>query len=97
MATLNHDDILKLARLARLELTDQEATDFATEINQILEYVEQLQAVDVDGLQPTSQVNGLTNVSRADEIFDYGYKPADLMSNVPSVMDGMIKTRRMIG
>jgi aspartyl/glutamyl-tRNA(Asn/Gln) amidotransferase C subunit len=64
-----------------------------------LQYVEQLQAVNVDGLQPTNQVTGLTNVMRADEVVDYGYKPEDLLLNVPDgrVEGDQIKVKRMLG
>lgn len=97
MAKLTRDDVLKLARLARLELTDAEVEEFSTELTEILQYVEQLQAVDVDGLEPTNQVTGLTNVTRPDEVTDYGYDPKELLKNVPATQDGQIKVNRMIG
>lgn len=96
MAKLTRDDVLKLARLARIELTDAEADEFVSEFNEILRYVEQLQSVDVSGLKPTNQVTGLTNVMRADEVIHYGYKPQDLLKNVPSVEADQIKVKRMI-
>lgn len=97
MAKLSRDDVLKLARLARLELTEAEVEEFAGELSAILQYVEQLSAADVAGLKPTNQVTGLTNVMREDEIKDYGYAPADLLKNVPAVQDDLIKVKRMIG
>lgn len=97
MAKLSREDILKLARLARLELTDAEVEEFSEELSAILQYVEQLQSVDVDSLQPTNQVTGLTNVTRADEVKDYGYEPSDLLKNVPQTEDSQIKVKRMIG
>ena len=97
MADLAREDILKLAALARLDLSDSEVTEYSQELTAILHYVEQLQNVDVDGLQPTHQVTGLTNVMREDEIVDYGYSPKDLLSNVPTVEGDQIKVRRMIG
>lgn len=97
MAKLTREDVLKLARLARLELSDEEVEEFRGELSEILQYVEQLQNVDVDGLKPTNQVTGLTNVTRSDEIRDYGYKTAELLKNVPAVQNDQIKTKRMIG
>lgn len=96
MANLTRDDVLKLARLARLELTDDEVTLFSRELGEILQYVEQLQAVDVTGLEPTSQVTGLTNVMRKDEVRNYGYVPKELLKNVPELQAGHIKVKRMI-
>jgi aspartyl-tRNA(Asn)/glutamyl-tRNA(Gln) amidotransferase subunit C len=96
MATLTRDDVLKLAQLARIELTEQEIAEFSTELSEILQYVEQLQKIDVSELEPTSQVTGLTNVTRTDTIVKYGYAPKDLLKNVPSVQDDLIKVRRVL-
>lgn len=97
MAELTHEDILKLAQLSRLHITEDEADTCTAELNAILKYVEQLSTVDVDGLAPTSQVTGLTNVVRPDEVRDYGYAPRDLLNNVPDVEQDHIKVKRMIG
>lgn len=97
MAKLSRDDVLKLAQLARLDLTDEEVDEFSTELSEILQYVEQLGQVDVDGLKPTNQVTGLTNVMREDEIRDYGYEPTELRKNLPAVKDDQIQVKRMLG
>lgn len=97
MATLTRDDVLKLARLARISLSDTEVDTFAGELSAILGYVEQLSSVDVSGLKPTNQVTGLTNVMRPDEIVDYGYEPQELLKNVPNVQADQLKVKRMIG
>jgi aspartyl-tRNA(Asn)/glutamyl-tRNA(Gln) amidotransferase subunit C len=97
MAKLSREDILKLAQLARLHLSDEEIAEFSEELSNILQYVEQLQAVDVTGLRPTNQVTGLTNVQRDDEVQSYGYEPLDLLDNVPHVLKNQIQVKRMIG
>lgn len=86
-----------MAQLSRLGLTDQEVDEFSTELSAVLEYVEQLSSVDVSGLDPTSQVTGLTNVTRPDEVKHYGYEPQDLLNNVPTTDNNLIKVKRMIG
>ncbi len=97
MATLSQDDVLKLARLARLDLTDEEVVTYAAELSEILQYVDLLQSIDVDGLLPTNQVSGLENVTRLDEIIDYGYEVKDLLANVPKIRDDHIEVKRMLG
>lgn len=97
MAKLTREDILKLARLARLDLTDEEIEEFRGELSEILQYVEQLQSVDVEGSEPTNQVTGLTDVTRPDEVRDYGYKVEKLLENVPAVKDNQIQVKRMLG
>jgi aspartyl-tRNA(Asn)/glutamyl-tRNA(Gln) amidotransferase subunit C len=96
MADLTRDDVLKLARLARLDLSDEEVDSFRSELDEILHYVEQLDDVDITGLEPTSQVTGLVNVTRDDVEKSYGYVPEELLQNVPRVQNNHIKVQRMI-
>ncbi len=96
MAKLTHEDILHLAKLARLQLNDEEISQFQNEISDILTYVEQLQSVDVSQLEPTSQVTGLTNVTRDDEIRRLPYTQTELFSNTPEMEDGYIKVKRVL-
>lgn len=97
MTELTREDVLKLARLARLDLTDEEVEAFRKEMSAILDYVAQLNDADVSGLDPTSQVTGLKNVMRQDEVVDYGVSPDDLLRIVPKTQNGQIKVNRMIG
>jgi|SRR5882757_2495970 len=96
MADLTRDDVLKLAQLARLRLSDDEIAEYQKELAEILHYVELLGDIDISGLEPTSQVTGLINVTRDDEIIDYGYEPHELLKNVPTVEADQIKVKRMI-
>lgn len=96
MAELTRDDVIHLASLSKLALTDEEIESFREQISRILDYVEQLQAVDISGLEPTSQVTGLLNVERLDEIRGYGYDPKTLLANVPTVEEDQIKVRRVL-
>lgn len=97
MTTLTREDVLKLARLSRLDLSEEEVDEYLKELTTVLQYVEQLQDVDVDGLQPTTQVTGLTNVMRDDTVRDYGVSRDDLLRLAPKTEDGQLKVKRMIG
>jgi len=96
MADLTRDDVIHLASLAKLALTDEEIERFRKDLSKILDYVAQLQAVDISGLEPTSQVTGLLNVERVDEVENYGYDPKVLLDNVPEVEADQIKVRRVL-
>lgn len=96
MAKLTREDILKLAQLSRLNITDEEVTQFESEIEKILDYVEMLQNVELDGVEPTYQVTGLQKVTRPDEVTDYGVSAEELLQNAPALEDGHIKVKRMI-
>jgi aspartyl-tRNA(Asn)/glutamyl-tRNA(Gln) amidotransferase subunit C len=56
-----------VARLARLRLTDEESERMVRELSSILDHIERISALDLDGVEPTSHVVDLTNVLRADE------------------------------
>ena len=96
MSQLSKQDVLKLARLARLRLTDTEVEKYQKELSAILGYVEHLDSVDVSELTPTYQVSGLTNIVRADEIIDYKMSQEDLLKNAPKLDGSFIKVKRML-
>jgi aspartyl-tRNA(Asn)/glutamyl-tRNA(Gln) amidotransferase subunit C len=96
MSKLSREDVLKLARLSRLKLTDREVEQFSNELSEILNYVEKLSSVDVSNLEPTYQVTGLKNVMRKDEVKDYGYKPEDLLSNAPAKIGTQFKVKKVL-
>jgi aspartyl-tRNA(Asn)/glutamyl-tRNA(Gln) amidotransferase subunit C len=97
MAHLGKDEVRRLARLARLRLTDEEAEKLTADLEGILGYIEQLKAVDASRFEPMVEVTGLSHVTRPDTVRDYGYAPADLLRQVPAVENGQIKVKRMIG
>lgn len=96
MSKLSRDDVLKLAALSKLRLSDEEVEKLRDQLSEILDYVEMLDKVDVEGVEPTYQVTGLKNVSRPDETIDYGYKTEDLLKNAPSIHDGQFKVKRVL-
>ncbi len=58
----------RVARLSRLELTDQERTTFASQLSSILEYFARLDRLPTDGVEPTSHAIRVANVFRPDEV-----------------------------
>lgn len=95
MAHLSKEDILKLAALCKLELTEEQIAKFQPELEAILGYVDQLQSVDVSGLEPTNQVTGLTNATRPDEVIEYAAKD-ELLKNLPQREGDLIKVNRVL-
>jgi aspartyl-tRNA(Asn)/glutamyl-tRNA(Gln) amidotransferase subunit C len=63
---IDRDQVLHVARLARLELTDEEVDRMAAELGSILESIERIGELDLSGVEPTSHVRALENVLRAD-------------------------------
>ena len=58
---LNREDIVHIAKLARLALSEDEIARFQTELSKILDYIGELQKVDTTEVEATAQVTGLTN------------------------------------
>jgi aspartyl-tRNA(Asn)/glutamyl-tRNA(Gln) amidotransferase subunit C len=64
---IDRDQVLHVARLARLRLTDKELERMPGELSHILDHVEKMGELDLDGVEPTAHVVELTNVLREDE------------------------------
>jgi aspartyl-tRNA(Asn)/glutamyl-tRNA(Gln) amidotransferase subunit C len=64
---IDRDQVLHVARLARLELTNEEVERMAGELSGILEHVERINELELDGVEPTTHVIALENVLRPDE------------------------------
>lgn len=96
MVQLSREDVLKLARLARLRLSDEEIKKYQKEIAAILGYVEQLQQLDLENVKPTNQVTGLSNVMRPDKVKDYKISQQELLKNAPATENNLIKVRRVL-
>lgn len=96
MSKISDAEVRRLANLARIGLQDDEVAKLATELDAIVGFVEQLQAVDTSDVEPTSQVTGLTDVWRADEAKPSTISQDQLLQNAPERQDGYIKVRRVL-
>ena len=84
--SVDKDTVKRVAHLARIKVTDAEAESLQDELNAILGFVEQLNEVDVEGVEPMTSVTPMAMKKRADEITDGG-KPADIVANAPLTED----------
>jgi aspartyl-tRNA(Asn)/glutamyl-tRNA(Gln) amidotransferase subunit C len=85
-ATFSQADVERIARLARLQLTDEEKTLFAVQLAGILEYAEQVQRVDTRDIEPTSHV--ATAASMRDDIVVPSLDRATALSGAPDAAPG---------
>lgn len=67
---LSSEEIESIARLARLDLSEQEKNMYADQLSAVLDYVEMLNEVDTSDVEETCQVTGLVDVFREDEVVD---------------------------
>lgn len=81
--SIDQNTIVKIANLARLKVPPEQLVSVAGELNGILQWVEQLNEVNVDGVEPLANVNDAHLRLRPDVINDGG-KPEDILANAPS-------------
>ena len=79
---LSREEVLHIARLARVGLTEAEITRLSEQLSNILENFEILQQVDTTGVLPTAQAVALQSVMREDEVAP-SFPPDDILANAP--------------
>ncbi len=89
------DTVKRVAKLARLAVTDERAERMQGELNAILGFVEQLNEVDVDGVEPMTSVVEMEMRKRADVVTD-GNKAAEIVSNAPASEDNFFMVPKVI-
>jgi aspartyl-tRNA(Asn)/glutamyl-tRNA(Gln) amidotransferase subunit C len=83
MPTLTPDQVRHIAKLARLELSEEEVEKFSKELTSILQYVDMLKEVDTTGVEPTAQVTGKVNALREDAVRQGSTSPDALLECSP--------------
>lgn len=81
------EDVSYVARLARLRLSDEEQERMTRELQAVLGYVEHMNELDLEGVEPTARVVDLVNVLRPDEPTP-SLPPDVALSNAPDEVDG---------
>lgn len=95
MSKIGTAEVNRIAALARIGLSPEEASAMAVEIGRIIEFVEQLQSVDVTDILPTDQVTGLEDVTRED-IVTPSMPRELLLAESPEAKDGYIVVKRVL-
>ncbi len=83
---VDEQTVRRIARLARLKITDAEAKGLEAEISGILDWVEQLKQVDTDNVEPMTRVVAQDMKKREDVVTD-GAKADDIVANAPMTDD----------
>lgn len=84
-----------VARLARLDLSEEERSRMQVELSAILDHAERIQALDLDDLEPTSHPVPLKNMMRADDVIP-SLSQDDAMQNAPDREEGRFRVPRII-
>lgn len=89
------DTVKRVAHLARVKVTDDEASRMTGELNTILAFVEQLNEVNVDGVEPLTSVVHQEMKKRADVVSDGGY-PERIVANAPASDDNFFMVPKVV-
>lgn len=97
MILLSYNILMKInvshvAKLANLDLTDEEKKKFTSQLSSILDYFRQLNKVDTKDVEPTSQVTGLENVTREDKPSP-SLSQEEVLKNTKSKHNGLFKVK----
>ena len=92
---LSREEVLHIARLARVALTDAEITRMSEQLSVLLEHFEVLQKVDTENVPPTAQSIDLQSVMRADEVAP-SLPPDDILANAPRREEDYFRVRPVL-
>ena len=87
-------DVEHVAKLARLELTEEEKELYTKQLGDVLKYVDQMNEVDTSNVKPMAQVVDLVNVMRED-VVHYEQTKEELMANAPDEENGFFKVPKI--
>lgn len=92
---MDKQTVLKVAKLARIKLDDAGADDMAKKLSGLFNWIDQLQAVNTDGIEPMTNVSGQAAFRRQDIITD-GDKQADILANAPESKEGFFVVPKVV-
>lgn len=93
--SITKKDVIHVAGLARLGLNDDETEKYEKELNDVLNFMEKLNELDTEGIQPTNHVLDIHNVFRAD-VVEASLDVEDVLANAPDRDDDCFKVPSII-
>ena len=93
--SVNETTVRRVARLARIAVTDEEARRLQGELNGILDWIEQLREVDVEGVEPMTSVVSVSMKKRPDVVTEGG-SPEKILANAPASQDGFFMVPKVV-
>ena len=93
---LTQADVQKIASLARLRITDEEAETLAAQLAQVITYIEQLNEVDTEGVEPMAHAIEQVNVLAEDAVRD-SFSREQMLRNAPSRDDECYRVPPVLG
>ena len=96
MSNISRDDVAKLAKLARIEMTPTELDHLSTQLGQILDSVAKVSEAAKGDIKPTSHAIEMTNVFRKDEVKP-SLTPEEALSGAPAQEENRFRVPQILG
>jgi aspartyl-tRNA(Asn)/glutamyl-tRNA(Gln) amidotransferase subunit C len=93
--SVDQNTVRRIARLARIAVTDEDVPHLQGELNAILSFVEQLNEVNVEGVEPMTSVTPMVMKKRQDRVTDGGY-PDQIVRNAPATEDDFFMVPKVV-
>lgn len=93
--SLNKDEVKHIAALSRIGVTDEDIDKFSTDLGAVLDWVKQLEEVDVSNVEPTAHSTGTENISREDGISEFVSRE-EIRKLFPEEKDGYDKVKSVL-
>lgn len=94
--TITKDDVLHLAKLSNISLSDEQIEPLMKDLDNIVGYISQLDELDTDGVEPTYQCFDMQNVWREDVVEDFEANREDLLGLTVESEDNQIKVPKVL-
>ncbi len=92
---ISKDDVIKVSELARLEVKEEELDKFTEQLGNILEYIEQLNELDTNNVEPTSHVLNIATPLRKDKVVEW-LNIEEVLQNAPETEDDFFVVPQVI-
>lgn len=93
--SLDKKAVAKVANLARLKVSDEEAERYGKQLSNIMTFVEQLNELDTDHVEPLASVVDITLRLREDKVTDGGYQK-EILANAPEALEGFFVVPKVV-
>jgi aspartyl-tRNA(Asn)/glutamyl-tRNA(Gln) amidotransferase subunit C len=97
MTKLTFDDVMHVAKLAKIDIDESEIQKYTSQLSTVIDYFSELNEVDTSQVEPTTQTTGLENVTRPDIVTeDHSLTQDEVLTGTENVYNGYFKVKGIL-
>ncbi len=93
--SVSKEDVKHIAKLSKLDLTEEELEKYTNELSSIVDFANELSNISVEGIKPTAHILDIKNVFRKDEV-QPSYDREEILKNAPSKDAGCVSVPKVV-